>query len=254
MVFAIFYVTPMNSGIKFSPRKRSCKMTNFTNIIGIAAMAVILAIGFSLNACEEKEKASKPTEAADLAASKALAGEWREIANVPKYLMLREKDGELDGGFPFSYSIKGDTIIATRSNGEIHKINFKIKDDVLTLSSNNDTPYIGEYERYQRHKPTKPDSKSETLTKSNAKAIVGKWIRSGSNILAEFEACLYNEKDGICSGEYTEEGGNYLYAIKGDLILTGSEMIDYNDFNPNDKIVFKGDKMTLGSDTYERAK
>jgi hypothetical protein len=37
-------------------------MKNFTNISKFAAFAAIAAIGFSLNACEEKEKASEPTD------------------------------------------------------------------------------------------------------------------------------------------------------------------------------------------------
>nr|AGS52402.1 hypothetical protein [uncultured bacterium contig00085] len=39
-------------------------MNHFTQISKFAAMAAIAAIGISLYACEEKEKASKPTEAA----------------------------------------------------------------------------------------------------------------------------------------------------------------------------------------------
>jgi uncharacterized protein (TIGR02145 family) len=39
-------------------------MKHFTKISKFAAMVAIAAIGFSLYACEEKEKASKPTEAA----------------------------------------------------------------------------------------------------------------------------------------------------------------------------------------------
>jgi hypothetical protein len=39
-------------------------MKNFTNITRIAALAAMAAIGFSLGACEKKEKAGKPTEEA----------------------------------------------------------------------------------------------------------------------------------------------------------------------------------------------
>jgi hypothetical protein len=67
-------------------------------------------------------------------------------------------------------------------------------------------------------------------------------------------ACEEKEKASKPTEAAVPDDFPFDYTIKSDLILTGSEMIDYNDFNPNDKIVFKGDKMTLGSDTYERVK
>jgi hypothetical protein len=58
-------------------------MKTFTNISKLAAMAAIAAIGISLYACEEKEKASKPTEA-------AVQQETPEPAETPKTADIAE--------------------------------------------------------------------------------------------------------------------------------------------------------------------
>jgi hypothetical protein len=228
-------------------------MKHFTQISKFAAMAGVAAIGISLYACEEKGKAD----------GKALEGNWKG----EKHLAFLGENGEVDGWDYFNYTIKGDTIIATwedRGN-KVVKSSFKIEGDELTItSSEEEDPIAGKYKRYQRYIPPKPDKKTEELTKSNAKAIVGKWKEAGSGGTAVFQACTYGESDGVCYGNYTTPAGDFFsYAIRGYLIISGPDAIDYDQLDPNKspyKLVIKDDKMTWeanwGSEytiTYERA-
>jgi hypothetical protein len=232
-----------------------------------AAVADSAALAAGALAAEAAEYAAKATAAG----SEALVGDWRGEGDL-SFFPIQEKGWGygiiVDENESFDYTIKGDIIILS-AYGKYYKNNFKIKGDRLTITPTMEEsigPIVGKYKRHQRYKPPKPDSETEALTKSIAKTIEGKWIGSNDNGRddkpTEFQACSYNEEEGICYGNYiTNKGDYFYYAIRGNEITGHTEHSPSEDqFDPNGRppptkiVIINEDKWTWEGMTFERVK